>query len=346
MNHGIVRLGSRWLAVLLMCGLGSVPLAARDGPARPAAKACEVERLRGVSYYAGPRADAFRHQLDVFLPKGRKNYPVVVLVHGGAWVMGNNRCCGLYSAVGEFLASQGIGAVLPNYRLSPAVKHPEHVKDVARALAWTHAHIADHGGCPDQIFLAGHSAGGHLVSLLATDDSYLKAERLQPSVIKGVISASGVYRIPPGNMEVTLGGSSAQAFRLDELAPFRGRSGHHDDKALFPVIPLRLNVFGPAFGNDPRGREAASPLHHVRPGLPPFLIFTAAHELPGLADMAEEFHAALLSRQCESQLLPIDSRNHNSLMFRAITPDDPVARSLLHFIHRHAAPASQERLAE
>lgn len=59
--------------------------------------------------------------------------------------MGDNRCSGLYSSVGEFLASRGIGAVMPNYRLAPWVKHPDHVQDVARALAWTHALVKE--GC-------------------------------------------------------------------------------------------------------------------------------------------------------------------------------------------------------
>src|SRR5207237_6481418 len=163
-------------------------------------------------------ADSFRNRLDLYLPKGKKDFPVVFLVHGGAWMLGDNRCCGLYSSVGEFLASQGIGVVLPNYRLSPAVKHPEHVKDVARAFAWARAHIADHGGRPDRLFVAGHSAGGHLVALLATDETYLRAEGLQAADVRGVVAFSGVYRIPPGKMSATLGGATPLAFRFDEMA--------------------------------------------------------------------------------------------------------------------------------
>src|SRR5438552_3649939 len=122
------------------------PDEARDG-------ACEVERILGVSYCDGARSDKLRHKLDLFLPKGKKDYPVVVLVHGGAWIVGDNRCCGLYSSVGEYLASQGIGVVMPNYRLSPHVKHPEHIQDVARAFAWTKQNIAEHGGRTDQLIL-------------------------------------------------------------------------------------------------------------------------------------------------------------------------------------------------
>ena len=103
------------------CRVTDVPLWRPAGP--PPAAAFQVERVRGLAYYSGPGADAHRHRLDLFLPRGKKDYPVVLLVHGGAWMLGDNRCCGLYSSVGEFLAGQGIGAVLPNYRLSPGVKH-------------------------------------------------------------------------------------------------------------------------------------------------------------------------------------------------------------------------------
>lgn len=328
------RPGVPLIAVTLVwyagCAATSLPL---WRPAGPPADACEVREVRGIAY-GGPKGAGFRHRLDLFVPKGKKDYPVVVLVHGGAWVMGDNRCCGLYSSVGQFLASRGVGAVLPNYRLSPRVRHPEHVKDVARAVAWARSHIAEHGGSPERLFLCGHSAGGHLVALLAADETYLKAEGLTAADVKGVIALSGVYRIPPGRVDVTLGGATERAFRLDEVVPVRGgaRAGPNTRLAL----PLSVNVYGPAFGDDPEVRENASPLSHVRPGLPPFLIVTAEKDLPTLAGMAEELRQALVRRGCEATLLRAPGRNHNSVMFRAVSADDPVARAMLAFIRRHA----------
>ena len=49
----------------------------------------------------GPSAEAVRNSLDLYLPKGAKDFPVLVFVHGGAWVIGDNRCCGLYPSVAE-----------------------------------------------------------------------------------------------------------------------------------------------------------------------------------------------------------------------------------------------------
>ncbi len=332
------------LRVLLVVGttLGALGCRMTDLPLwelpPPTPDACKVERVRDLVYFSGPGADAHRHRLDLFLPVGKADCPVVLLVHGGAWMSGDNRCCGLCSSVGELLASQGIAAVLPNYRLSPGVKHPEHVRDVARAFAWARDHVADYGGRPDRIFLLGHSAGGHLVSLLATDEKYLQAEGLRGGDVKGVISVSGVYRIPAGKLEVALGGASPLAVGLDEMTPVRGEGGWGITRRLgLPGIPLSVNVFGPAFGEAPEVRQDASPVNHVRPGLPPFLLLAAETDLPTLPEMAEEFHRALSAQGCESQLIRVKDRNHNSILFRAIEPRDPVAAAVLEFIRRHTA---------
>jgi acetyl esterase/lipase len=329
------------IAVLALALLGAPACRVTDvplwGPAAPPSGAYEVEAIRGVCYRGEADDDPYRHRLDLFLPRGAKDYPVVLLIHGGAWMVGDNRCCGLYSSVGEFLASRGIAAVLPNYRLSPEVKHPEHIRDVARAFAWTRAHIAEYGGRPEQLFVAGHSAGGHLAALLATDETYLKAEGLCAADIRGVITVSGVYRIPDGKVGVRFGGTAPESFRFEEFLPLRRDGSGCAPLAIGPGVPLRLNIFGPPFGDDPQAREAASPVCHVRPGLPPFLIINADRDLPTLAPMAEEFHQALLAQGCDARRLRIDGRNHNSVMFRAIDEADPVGGAILDFIRQNRA---------
>src|SRR5262249_60177131 len=114
---------------------------------------------------------------------------VIFSGQGGAWPAGAAK---RYPPVGRLLAKNGIGAVIISYRLTPQVKHPGHIEDVARAFAWTHANIGKHGGRADQIFVAGHSAGGHLAALLATNERYLKPHDLTPKAIKGPIPMSRV----------------------------------------------------------------------------------------------------------------------------------------------------------
>ena len=281
-----------------------------------APKTFEVTTLKDIVYHDGKDADP-RHKLDLYLPKGKTNFPVVVFVHGGAWMYGSKDILGLYSAVGRFLAENGVGAALPNYRLSPAVKHPEHVRDVARAFAWVRKNVADHGGDPDRLFVGGHSAGGHLAALLATDESYLKAEGLTRAAVRGVLPVSGVYRIP------------------DKLALAMPPLGG----APAPPTKYRLgfNPFDLVFDKDPKAREAASPISHIREGLPPFFVVVADRDLPLLPEMAVDFVKALQAKNVEAELMRVKDRFHSSVMFRATSPDDPVGRAILSFVAKHGS---------
>ena len=313
----------------------SIPLwtlPARDKTKPLPAGTYEVLEMRDLAYKCG-LADPFRHRLDLYLPKDKKDFPVVVLVHGGSWTMGDNRCCGLYSSVGQFLASQGIGVAMPNYRLSPAVKHPEHARDVAQAAAWTHANIHKYGGDPQRLYLAGHSAGGHLAALLATDQTYLRASGMKTRDIKGVIAISGVYHIPPGEQRFAIGGSGPRAANFEQMFPFRGDSPPSFRNQL-PGVSVQSNVFSPVFGNTRRECDLASPLMHVHKGAPPMLILVAEHDLPTLSEMASEFHRALLRHGCEVRLLKLANRNHSSLMFSVIRPEDPAAQAMLQFLRK------------
>jgi acetyl esterase/lipase len=205
-----------WLFCLAWGGSWSFPAySAADGTP---VKTFEVETVSDVSYCEGD--DKPKHKLDLYLPKGQKDFPVLFFVHGGGWRSGDKNYFGVYSNLGTFFARHGVGTVVINYRLSPEVSHPEHIKDVARAFAWTFKNIAKYGGLPNEIFACGHSAGGHLVSLLATDGSYLKAEGLAPDAIKGVLSISGVYSLPDGFFQAVFGKDSdqrKQAFPLNHV---------------------------------------------------------------------------------------------------------------------------------
>jgi acetyl esterase/lipase len=187
------RVASLALVGALFGWIGSQTAAAQDTKP-PANPVFEVEKRKGIAYRTDSTADKERHQLDVYVPKGQKDFPVVLFVHGGAWKSGNKN---LYAGFGEAFAKQGIGFVVCNYRLSPAVQHPAHIEDVACAFNWTCQNIGKFGGNADRLYVCGHSAGGHLVSLLATDPSYLRAHGRSPADIKGVVSISGVYRIVP-----------------------------------------------------------------------------------------------------------------------------------------------------
>jgi acetyl esterase/lipase len=151
----------------------------------------EVEVVKDVAYNTDKGASKERHTLDLYLPKGQKDYPVLFFIHGGGWRKGSNKG---FARHGTMFARHGIGFVAINYRLT---EHPEHIQDVARAFAWAHANLGKRGAKTDLIFVSGHSAGGHLAALLATDESHLKAHKLGLNNIKGVVPVSGVFFISP-----------------------------------------------------------------------------------------------------------------------------------------------------
>src|SRR5687767_15010899 len=125
----------------------------------------DVVETKDIAY-----GDHAKQKLDLTVPRDARDFSTIIFIHGGAWREGDRR---LYGALGRRLAAAGVGLAATSYRLSPQVKHPEHVKDVARAFAWVHANIAKHGGSPDRLYVMGHSAGGHLAALLALDPTYL-----------------------------------------------------------------------------------------------------------------------------------------------------------------------------
>jgi acetyl esterase/lipase len=341
------RLWSLPLAGLLALGVPALPAegAKEKKPERP-----PIREVFDVPY-AGKNDE--RQALDVFAPAGAKNCPVVLFVHGGAWVFGDKNFFGLYRSVGQFLARHGVVAVLINYRLSPLVRHPEHVKDVARAYAWVRRHARDYGGDPDQIFLCGHSAGGHLVALLATDPSYLKDPALgltaaDRAALRGVIAVCGVYRIPKPDEFSEMANDMLKAFQ----AAGGGRAALSTALTLLMRSGRDLNLFRLVFGEGDQVREQASPLSHVRKGLPSFLVLYAEAELPKLAGMAVEFTRALRRAGNEAEVHQMNGYDHDRILFHTDRPGDPVGKMLLQFIRAHgrakaerAAPKAEEKAA-
>lgn len=149
----------------------------------------DARRRQGVPY--GPLA---RQRLDVYAPEAPGTRPVVVFFYGGSWRSGHR---GEYAFVGNALASRDVVAVIPDYRLYPEVTFPGFVEDAALAVAWVHEHAGDLGADPTRLFLAGHSAGGHLAVLVALDPRYLAAHRLDTAVLKGVVGLAGPYDFLP-----------------------------------------------------------------------------------------------------------------------------------------------------
>jgi acetyl esterase/lipase len=240
--------------------------------------------------YNTARNAHLRQVLDLYVPSA-ENFPVVVYVHGGAWVGGDKN---LYANIGNTLADAGYGVAIINYRLSPEVTHPAHTQDGALAVAWLVGHIAEYGGDPNTIYLTGHSAGGHMMSLLTLDPQYLGAVDVPLDVIKGVISYSGIYWI--------------------------------DDWIM--------NWAGNAFSRDEKQRQAVSPINLIEDAieerdLPPFLMIASENDYPELLIEQADMGAMFDKFGSEYVAHVIDDRDHFGLVTRIGSADDPTTAIIL-----------------
>lgn len=226
--------------------------------------------MKDIPYAEIPDTDPNLLRLDLYLPDPAPKgpMPLVVWVHGGGWSIGDKS--NAMACKANLLTGAGYALASVNYRLSPRpfsddpgrIMHPVHAQDVAAAVAWLRSHAADYGCDPARIALMGHSAGAHLVSIVATDASLLGAHGLAPEALAGVVS-------------------------LDTEG--------YDVAASMANGPAS-GIYENAFGEDPALWAAASPVSHVAAGwgIPPFLIVTRGSAFrTGLSrDFADTLEAA------------------------------------------------------
>lgn len=210
-----------------------------------------VERIGNLRY--GPYGS--RNLLDVYRPRsGATNAPVLLQIHGGAWIVGDKRQQGMPLVL--HMAKKGFVCVAINYRLSPRSRFPEHLVDCKRALAWIRENIADYGGDPSRVIVTGGSAGGHLAALMA----------LTPND----------PRYQPGFEEVdTSVRACVPVYAPYDLAELLGR---RDGTEKAVVERMARWVMGATADEAPDAYREASPLAHVREDAPPFFVIHGTHD--------------------------------------------------------------------
>jgi acetyl esterase/lipase len=136
-----------------------------------------------------------RHRLDIYTPDGlADSAPVLVFFHGGSWQFGDKN---QYRALGQAFASKGIVTVVANYRLFPPHGFPLFIEDGALAFKYIRDHARDFGGNADRVFLSGHSAGAHIVTMLGANARYLDAVGADLLSPRGIIGIAGPYDFLP-----------------------------------------------------------------------------------------------------------------------------------------------------
>lgn len=169
--------GAILLVLLMLAGAGhAVADTSRDRAAYRMAARMDADDADAAALPAGVRllrevaygSDKLQ-VVDVYIPPQARNAPVIVMVHGGAWFLGDKAARGVVENKVTRWVPRGFIFVSVNYRMLPALDALGQSGDIARAIAYVQEHASDWGGDASRLILMGHSAGAHLVSLLAAD---------------------------------------------------------------------------------------------------------------------------------------------------------------------------------
>ena len=245
--------------------------------------------IEALTYARTPQRNL---QLDLYLPGGVQSPPLVLWVHGGAW-MGGSRA----NPPAYFLLDHGYAVASISYRLSQDAVFPAQIHDVKAAVVWLRANAANFGFDARKIAAWGSSAGGHLVALL------------------GVSAGVRALEADPQ--------SGPELSRVQAVVDFFGPSdlltigNYPSDIAHFaPGSPESRLLGGPVLENKDKAR-LASPVSYVDSSDPPFLIVHGDADMTVPHNQSLRLHDALRKAGVPSELITLPNAGHGGPAFNA-----------------------------
>lgn len=250
----------------------------------------DVEVTRNQAYGAHAR-----QCLDVYRRPGVSNAPVVVFIHGGAFLRGEKDSnTHIYGNLPRYFARNGCIGVNVEYRLAPEAAYPEGTRDVAQAVRWVQGNIRASGGDPSRIFLVGHSAGGAHAAAYVCDPV---SRHAGGHGVAGLVLISARLRAD---------------VRPDNPNAHGVRAYYGDDETLY---------------------DERSVVTHAKNMDVPLLLAVAEYENPSLDTYAAEMRERVqLTTGRDPRFMRLAGHNHTSIVAHFDTPEDALGREILDFI--------------
>lgn len=250
--------------------------------------------------YANPDHESLK--LDANIPDGTGPFPVAILVHGGGWSTGDK--AGLFHIPTDALTKANFAWFSINYRISPRYLWPDCFEDTRTAIRWVKAHAAEYKGDPERIALVGYSSGGHLVCLAAT---LADAE----TRVQAVVGMS-----PPTDLELDLARRGGLSASLQHLLNRPMKVTDESRKLLHEM----------------------SPINHIKPGLPPFLLVQGDKDNSVPYQGSLNFQAKLRANGVSCDLLTLKGAPHNIAAWDKFEPD--FSGEIVDWLEKKLAPNS------
>jgi acetyl esterase/lipase len=248
-----------------------------------------IRALPGLPFAATPGIRPL--ELDLYLPASTEPAPVAVFLHGGGWRAGHRHTAGpAYPGTAPFerLAQTGIAVASIDYRLSGEAVWPAQLHDAKAAVRWLRARAGELGVDPDRIAAWGESSGGHLAALLGLTG--------QDAALEGDVGVTGP--------------SSAVSAVVAWYAPSDVRNAA--DFGTDPLDPgtREARLLGAPAPEVPEKAAEASPITHVGPDAPPFLLLHGAADRFVACVQSERLYDALVEAGVEAELDVYEDADH------------------------------------
>ena len=238
---------------------------------------------------------AERNRLDIFMPQNvTSGRPVLVFVHGGAFIGGNKRRTPdspFYDNIMLWAVKNGFIGVNMTYRLAPGSPWPAGAEDVAAAVKWVSEEIGERGGDASRIYLMGHSAGAiHVASYVSHPEFY----KVKNGGLKGAIMVSGIYDL------------TAAPLTDPERAYFGSDASRYADESSLPGL-LKTNI--------------------------PLMAVSSELDLPGFVKQLDLFKEATCKRPAGcARTVMLPQHSHMSEVYSINTDDTRLTDQILDFV--------------
>lgn len=270
--------------------------------------AARAELKRDIEY---GQAGGERLLLDVHVPEGSGPFPVAILVHGGGWGSGDKSGSnkpGNGADITPWFAPLTQAKYVwfsINYRLAPQHRWPACFEDLQTAVRWVKAHAGEYKGDPKRVALFGHSAGGHLVTMLATQ--------------------------------------SKEDTRVQAVVGYAPVTDHEQDLAkrggLSTALQNLLNRPKEVTPDALQALRAISPINRVRAGMPPVLLLHGDADVTVPIQQSLNFQRRLKSAGVPCELITLPGAPHGLLEWQKIAPG--YEAKMLAWLAQTLAPATQ-----
>ncbi|MBU0940207.1 MAG: alpha/beta hydrolase [Bacteroidetes bacterium] len=233
---------------------------------------CSSKKINNVSYLSTSIVKENNlPKLNIFVPKKLKaKTPILIFVHGGNWNSGNKDT---YNLLGRNFAKKGLITVIPDYTVSPKANYDEMTQEIAAAIKWVQSNFKKYNGDVNQIYLTGHSAGGHLAALAVMNPKYGVDEKS----IAGII--------------------------LNDAA------GLDMKNYLEQYPPTTKDDYLATWTNSPENWKDASPIYFLNKNTPPFLIYVGDKTYPSITVANDRFLKALKPFQPKVEIIHLNKKH-------------------------------------